>query len=108
MDTDLNSQLLNTIRVPMKLHYLTDMLPEPNYKPIESSADLKNAKKGKTMNLGNLSYRQQGAERSSKERSPPVDRSRKYDRYELLSVKAPKKNMKKAIRKKKEIFLDKK
>ena len=27
----LKSELLKTIRVPRKLHYLTDRLPKPNY-----------------------------------------------------------------------------
>lgn len=36
VDGDLNFQLLNTIKVPIKLHYLTDMLPEANYDPLET------------------------------------------------------------------------
>lgn len=43
-----NMQLLNTIRVPMKMHYLTNMLPVANYDPIivEPRASVKTPAKG--------------------------------------------------------------
>lgn len=31
MNQTTNSELLKTIRIPKKLHYLTDRLPKPNY-----------------------------------------------------------------------------
>lgn len=34
---EINSELLKTIRIPKKLHYLTDCLPKPNYESIKSS-----------------------------------------------------------------------
>lgn len=34
-ETDPNLQLLSTIKMPLKLHYLTDCLPAPNYDPIK-------------------------------------------------------------------------
>lgn len=46
-DSDLKPQLLKTIRIPKKLHYLTDRLPKPNYdtEPMvdEKSLSLKNS-----------------------------------------------------------------
>lgn len=30
-------QLLNTIKVPLNLHYLTDQLPSPNYDPLDQN-----------------------------------------------------------------------
>lgn len=30
-DIELKPELLKTIRIPKKLHYLTDRLPKPNY-----------------------------------------------------------------------------
>lgn len=33
---DSTIQLLNTIKVPVNLHYLTDRLPEPNYNPLST------------------------------------------------------------------------
>ena len=33
---DLREDLLNTIRVPQNLHYLTDKLPKANYEPIQT------------------------------------------------------------------------
>ena len=34
---DSKMELLNTIKIPMNLHYLTDQLPMPNYDPLETS-----------------------------------------------------------------------
>lgn len=31
-----SQQLLNTIKVPLNLHYLTDKLPSPNYDPLDN------------------------------------------------------------------------
>jgi hypothetical protein len=33
-----NLELLNTIKLPVNLHYLTDQLPGPNYLPLETDA----------------------------------------------------------------------
>jgi hypothetical protein len=33
-----NLELLNTIKLPVNLHYLTDQLPGPNYMPLETDA----------------------------------------------------------------------
>ena len=34
--------LLNTIRVPRNIHYLTDRLPKPNYAPLKTKKIDKN------------------------------------------------------------------
>lgn len=34
-----NAELLNTIKFPMNIHYLTDRLPGPNYDPLETDAN---------------------------------------------------------------------
>lgn len=38
MEVDENSpvNLLNTIKIPKNLHYLTDRLPKPNYEPLKA------------------------------------------------------------------------
>lgn len=38
MEVDESSQinLLNTIKIPKNLHYLTDRLPKPNYEPLRT------------------------------------------------------------------------
>jgi hypothetical protein len=36
-----NAELLNTIKFPMNIHYLTDRLPGPNYQPLETDANYK-------------------------------------------------------------------
>jgi len=36
VDEELNNMLLNTIRIPRNLHYLTDRLPKPNYMPLKT------------------------------------------------------------------------
>jgi len=38
------NHLLDTIKMPQKLHYLTDMLPEANYRPIEEEDETENLK----------------------------------------------------------------
>jgi hypothetical protein len=35
------AELLNTIKFPVNLHYLTDQLPGPNYDPLDSDANYK-------------------------------------------------------------------
>lgn len=35
-NTESQPQLLNTIKVPLNLHYLTDQLPGPNYDPLHN------------------------------------------------------------------------
>ena len=35
-DENVNPLLLNTIKVPQNMHYLTDKLPIPNYDPIKT------------------------------------------------------------------------
>lgn len=46
-ESDLKAELLKTIKIPKKLHYLTDRLPKPNYEtePLidEKSLSLKNS-----------------------------------------------------------------
>ncbi len=46
-ESGLNQELLKTIRLPKKLHYLTDRLPKPNYEHLseneKGSASLKNS-----------------------------------------------------------------
>ncbi len=46
-DSELKPELLKTIKIPKKLHYLTDRLPKPNYEtePMidEKSFSLKNS-----------------------------------------------------------------
>ncbi len=32
---DMQNLLLNTIRIPKNIHYLTDSLPKPNYQPLK-------------------------------------------------------------------------
>lgn len=39
-NSTINVELLKTIRVPKKIHYLTDRLPKSNYEGIESSLGL--------------------------------------------------------------------
>lgn len=36
MLVDSSVELLNTIKIPVNLHYLTDRLPEPNYNPLST------------------------------------------------------------------------
>lgn len=36
VDEEKQINLLNTIRIPRNLHYLTDRLPKPNYAPLKT------------------------------------------------------------------------
>lgn len=36
VDEEKRDYLLNTIRIPRNLHYLTDRLPKPNYVPLKT------------------------------------------------------------------------
>jgi len=36
IDETVNNSLLNTIKIPRNLHYLTDRLPKPNYIPLKT------------------------------------------------------------------------
>ena len=39
-NNSINTELLKTIRVPKKMHYLTDRLPKSNYEGVESSSKI--------------------------------------------------------------------
>ena len=46
-----NPELLKTIKIPKNLHYLTDVLPKPNYQPLKTrSIDRENYIKSLMMN----------------------------------------------------------
>lgn len=36
VDEGIQRNLLNTIKIPKNLHYLTDKLPKPNYEPLKT------------------------------------------------------------------------
>ncbi len=65
-------QLLNTIKMPQKMHYLTDILPAPNYDPIKDEPATRMTEGRLTLgNLPSTDYSQRNrnlAEASSVER----------------------------------------
>ena len=62
-DIEEEPTLLNTIKVPLNLHYLTDQLPRPNYQPLETeeASTTQLSQHAKTGRVGGSSQERYGA-----------------------------------------------
>lgn len=79
-NTESHGHLLNTIKVPLNLHYLTDQLPGPNYDPLDNAISPSTEYISKTVNskkrsvISNKENKKsiKGSRESSLEPSKPI------------------------------------